>query len=294
MSTYTGKILKGIGGFYYVKTDVGVIECRARGLFRNKSVMPYVGDNVKIDVSDDGTGYVTSIYERQNFFIRPPIANVDLLLIVVALANPSPDLMFLDKMLIQAKHADVEALIVFNKCDLASDEKDNPYEDIYLNLGYRVYTTSTYTGAGMAKLKDAIKGKVISVCGFSGVGKSSILNSILGNKDLEVGEISKKLSRGKHTTREVSLIEYQNGSYLADTPGFSSLALPEGITKDNLKDYFTEFKNYSSDCKFSDCVHTSPKFCGVCDALKNGEISDSRYNNYINLYELLKDKKEWK
>lgn len=294
MAVYSGKILKGIGGFYYVKTSLGVIECRARGLFRNKSVMPYVGDNVGIEMSDDGTGYVTSIDTRKNFFIRPPIANVDLLLIVVAMANPSPDLMFLDKMLIQAEVSDVDVLIVFNKSDLADKCVDNPYEDIYKKLGYKVYTTSTYTGDGISELKSAIRGKVISVCGFSGVGKSSLLNSILGEDGLQVGEISKKLSRGKHTTREVSLIEYGDGSYLADTPGFSSLALPDSVTKDNLKDYFIEFENFANDCKFADCVHTSSKFCGVCSALSNGEISDSRYNNYINLYELLKEKKEWK
>lgn len=294
MAVYSGKILKGIGGFYYVKTPVGIIECRARGLFRNKSVMPYVGDNVQIELSDDGTGYVTSIDARQNFFIRPPIANVDLLLIVIAMADPAPDLMFLDKMLIQAKNAGVEVLIVFNKSDLADKFEDNHYENIYKNLGYKVYTTSTYTGEGISDLKNAIIGKVISVCGFSGVGKSSLLNSILGDDGLQVGEISKKLSRGKHTTREVSLVEYGDGSYLADTPGFSSLALPDSVTKDNLKCYFTEFDKYAPDCRFADCVHTASKFCGVCSALSRGEISASRYNNYINLYELLKDKKEWK
>lgn len=292
MSNYKGKILKGIGGFYYVKTDIGLIECRARGLFRNKSVMPYVGDNVTIEMSDDGTGYVTAIDKRKNFFIRPPIANVDLLLIIIAMADPAPDLMFLDKMLIQAKAADVDVLIVFNKCDLSDGE--NPYSKIYTDLGYSVYTISTYTGFGIEELRHAINGKVISLSGFSGVGKSSMINALLGTDGVAVGEISKKLSRGKHTTREVSLIEYKNGSYLADTPGFSSLSLPDEITKNNLKDYFTEFKKYSSDCKFSDCLHISPKFCAVCNALENGEISSSRYNNYINLYKILKEKKEWK
>ncbi len=292
MSTHAGKILKGIGGFYYVKTDAGLIECRARGLFRNKAVVPYVGDNVTIEISDDGSGYITEIHKRINFFIRPPVANVDLLLIVIAMANPSPDLMFLDKMLIQAKAADVESIIIFNKCDLAAD--DNSYADIYTKLGYRVYTTSTYTGQGIDELRKAIDGKVISLCGFSGVGKSSMMNTLLGTDGLEVGEISKKLSRGKHTTREVSLVEYRDGSYLADTPGFSSLALPDHITKNDLKNYFTEFDIYSADCRFSDCVHTASKFCGVCKALENGEISPSRYNNYLSLYELLKEKKEWK
>lgn len=293
MSIKNGKIIKGIGGFYYVKTDSDIVECRARGLFRNKDVLPYVGDNVEIEISPDGTGYVTSIEKRKNFFIRPPIANVDLLLIIVAMANPSPDLLFLDKMLIQSKMADVEAVICFNKSDLVTpDETD--FAKIYTDLGYKVFTTSTYTGEGICDLKDAISGRVISVCGFSGVGKSSILNAILGNENQEVGEISRKLSRGKHTTREVSLIEYTNGSYLADTPGFSSLSLPEKITKDSLKDYFIEFENYETNCRFSDCVHISPKFCGVCEALDKGLISLSRYNNYKTLYESIKDKKEWK
>lgn len=294
MNIKKGKILRGIGGFYYVKTDVGLIECRARGVFRNKSVMPYVGDNVTIEISDDGTGYVTSIETRDNYFIRPPIANVDLLLIVVAMSNPSPDLMFLDKMLIQAQYSEVEAIICFNKSDLLSEEADSSYVDIYQNLGYKVFVTSTYTGEGIDEIKDAINGKVISVCGFSGVGKSSLLNIILGTANLEVGEISKKLSRGKHTTREVSLIEYTNGSYLADTPGFSSLALPDAINKNNLKDYFIEFKSFENICKFGDCLHITDKLCGVCEAVKNKKISQSRYNNYINLYENIKDKKEWK
>ncbi len=294
MNEKKGKILKGIGGFYYVKTDVGLIECRARGVFRNKSVMPYVGDNVTIELSNDGTGYVTSIETRDNYFIRPPIANVDLMLIVVAMSNPSPDLMFLDKMLIQAHYAGVEAIICFNKSDLLSEDADFSYIDIYENLGYKVFVTSTYTGEGIDKIKDAINGKVISVCGFSGVGKSSLLNTILGKANLEVGEISKKLSRGKHTTREVSLIEYTNGSYLADTPGFSSLALPDAINKNNLKDYFIEFKSFENNCRFSDCLHITDKLCGVCEAVKNKKISQSRYDNYINLYENIKDKKEWK
>ena len=293
MNTKKGKILKGIGGFYYVKTDTDLVECRARGLFRNKDVLPYVGDNVEIEISPDGTGYVKSIEKRKNFFIRPPIANVDLLLIIVAMANPSPDLLFLDKMLIQAEMAGTDAVICFNKSDLVVPD-DAPYTKTYTDLGYRVFITSTYTGEGIDELKNAISGKVISVCGFSGVGKSSILNTLLGSENQEVGEVSKKLSRGKHTTREVSLIEYQKGSYLADTPGFSSLALPEAVTKDNLKNCFHEFDDYEAYCKFSDCVHTSSKFCGVCDALEKGEISLSRYNNYKILYESLKDKKEWK
>ena len=293
MSIKNGKILKGIGGFYYVKTETDLIECRARGLFRNKSVMPYVGDNVEIEISQDGSGYIKSIEKRKNFFIRPPIANVDLLLIIVAVANPSPDLLFLDKMLIQAKMAKADALICFNKSDLI-EPNETDYIKTYTDLGYKVFITSTYTGEGIEDLKNAISGKVISVCGFSGVGKSSILNALLGKENQEVGEISKKLSRGKHTTREVSLIEYTKGSYLADTPGFSSLSLPNSVTKDNLKTCFCEFDKFEPNCRFSDCVHTSPKFCGVYDALEKGLISLSRYNNYINLYESLKDKKEWK
>jgi len=294
MNKKRGKILKGIGGFYYVETDSGLIECRARGLFRNKSVLPYVGDNVEIEISDDGTGYVVSIEKRKNFFIRPPISNVDLLVIVVAMANPSPDLMFLDKMLICAKSLDVETVICFNKCDLTSAQECMDYAKIYTDLGYKTFVTSTFSGEGVEEVKSNIKGKVVSVCGFSGVGKSSMLNAVLGSDTLAVGEVSKKLSRGKHTTREVSLIKYRDGSYLADTPGFSSLDLPKEITKDNLKDHFVEFSQFSENCKFSDCVHTNNKYCGVCDAVSKNLISQSRYNNYINLYELLKDKKEWK
>ena len=184
-------------------------------------------------------------------------------------------------------------LRIKQKSDLVPGDNTD-YIKTYSDLGYKVFVTSTHTGEGINNLKEAISGKVISVCGFSGVGKSSILNALLGTNGQEVGEISKKLSRGKHTTREVSLIEYTPGSYLADTPGFSSLALPNGITKDNLKEYFLEFSSYEPNCRFSDCVHITPKFCGICDALEKGFISRSRYNNYINLYESIKDKKEWK
>ncbi len=292
MNRLRGKILKGIGGFYYVKTDNGIVECRARGLFRNKALTPYVGDNVDIEMSEDGTGYVVSIDKRKNCFVRPPIANIDLFLVVIALASPAPDLLFLDKVLIGAENAGVDCLICFNKSDLT--DGDNPYEEIYSRLGYRTCTVSTYDGTGMDELKSAIRGKLISVCGFSGVGKSSILNAILSTDDLGVGEVSRKLSRGRHTTREVSLIEYQDGSYLADTPGFSSLSLPDDITKDNLKDFFPEFSKYSENCKFSDCIHINSKFCSIISAVQNGDISEQRYNNYIKLYESVKDKKEWK
>lgn len=283
----TGKIIKGIGGFYYVKTDSEVIECRARGKFRKDSLMPYVGDDVEI--SD---GYVLSINPRKNVFIRPPIANIDKLIIVAASADPKPDFLYIDKMLVTAEANNVEAAVCFNKSDLTDECSE--YAKIYSDSGYKVFITSVKENLGIQELRSYMKGSVTALCGFSGVGKSSLINAITDNNLFEVGEISSKLNRGKHTTRHVELVQYDDNSYFADTPGFSMLSLGENIDSDNLINYFPDLAKYSYECKFSDCKHISSKFCSVYDAVTDGFVSRSRYDNYVSLYNTQKDNKEWK
>lgn len=283
----TGKIVKGIGGFYYVKTIDGIIECRARGKFRKDFLMPYVGDNVEIS-----QGYVLNITPRKNLFIRPPIANIDKLIIVAASDNPKPDFLYVDKMLVTAEANKVEAAVCFNKSDLTDECVE--YAKIYSLAGYKVFITSVKENIGIEELKSYMKGSVTALCGFSGVGKSSLINAVTDNYLFEVGEISSKLNRGKHTTRHVELVEYDDNSYFADTPGFSMLSLADNINSDDLIDYFPDLKEYSHECKFSDCRHISSKFCSVYDAVAEGKVSRSRYDNYVSLYNTQKENKEWK
>jgi len=290
MKIKEGKILKGIGGFYYVDTADGIFECRARGKFRKDSIVPYVGDNVRISVEVDGSGYVTEIFDRKNSFIRPPIANVDKLLIVSASANPSPDTLFIDKMLVTAQAAGVTPALCFNKADL--NDSVLALADLYSAAGYQVFVTSTIDNYGIDNIKNFMKNSITALCGFSGVGKSSILNLITDSTDFQVGEISLKLSRGKHTTRHVELVKMTHGTYLADTPGFSMISIPNEITPSQLIDYFPDLKKYAN-CKFGDCSHTSTKHCGVYEAVSQGMVSHQRYENYKTLYNSLKDNKEW-
>ena len=292
MKNDRGKIIKGIGGFYYVKTETSIVECRARGKFRKDSVLPYVGDNVHISVNEDNTGYVVSIEERKNCFVRPPIANIDKLLIVAALSDPEPDTLFIDKMLVCAEANNVKAALCFNKSDLSDD--GDKYINIYKSAGYDVFLTSAISGKGTDDVLRFMKSCTLAVCGFSGVGKSTLLNSLTGLSSFETGEISRKLNRGKHTTRHVELVEYEKDSYIADTPGFSMLELPSDMKADKLIDYFPDLKSHSFDCKFSDCTHISGKFCSVYEAFTEGKVSESRYENYKYLYNEISNRKNYR
>lgn len=284
----SGTIVKGIGGFYYVKTSKGIIECRARGKFRNESKTPTVGDFVEIEIDNDNLGYVKNIKERKNFFVRPPISNIDTLIIVAALKNPEPDFVFIDKMILIAKKNNVDVILCINKTDLDGDNELERIKEIYKNSNIKLIAVSTYENEGIDTLKKCINQKVTAFAGFSGVGKSSILKMLTG-LDLETGDISKKLSRGKHTTRHVELLEYEEGSYLADTPGFSMLDIPE-ILSNELYEYYDEFLPYVDGCKFSDCSHINENKCAVKDAVENSEISKSRYESYKLFYKTLKEK----
>lgn len=287
-----GIIVKGIGGFYYVDNGYEVVECKAQGHFRNKKLSPCVGDKVGIIIDSAGKGSICEIFERTNIFIRPPVANIDSMIIVAALKNPVPDLAFVDKMLVIAKAKNVKVTICFNKSDL-DEELSKKLTEIYDNSDCKVICTSATMGIGIDDIKTSLSGNTTAFCGFSGVGKSSLLNCVTGSNAMQTGEISERLKRGKHTTRHVELIKY-NGGYIVDTPGFSMLDFPDDVSKDNLDEFFPEFSEYIPQCKFRDCNHVAAaNVCEVCAAAERGEIPLSRYENYKDFYKILSQRKEW-
>ena len=285
-----GTIVKGIGGFYYVRTQSGVVECRARGKFRSKKLSPAVGDNVVIRIGDDGTGSIESIDERKNLFVRPPVANIDALIIVASVCNPAPDLTFIDKMLVIAEKNNLDVTICFNKFDL-STENVNDLVNLYMHAGYRAVTTSTVENIGIDVIRAALPGKTTAFAGFSGVGKSSLMNSVLQRDVMQTGSVSERLRRGKHTTRHVELVEY-TGGYIVDTPGFSMLTLPDEIESHELSDLFPEFSEFVPECRFRGCLHTGDSIvCAVHRAVEDGRIAQSRYDNYLRFLKSITDKK---
>ena len=280
-----GKIIKGIGGFYYVDTDKGLYECRARGIFRKNKITPLVGDRVSISVVDEDNkkGVVEEIDERDTELVRPPIANVDKALIVFAIKNPSPNLSLLDRFIVLAEKENLEIVIVFTKVDLDNDgELLESLKDIYEASGYKVIPVSNKLKLNIDRIKDELKGNTVVFAGPSGVGKSSLLNEIDQKFELKTGEVSDKIKRGKHTTRHAELLKLECGGMVADTPGFSSLTLDD-IEESELKEYFIEFDNYD-ECRFgSRCIHENEPSCAVKEAVENGKISKERYDSYIQL-----------
>ena len=279
-----GRIIKGIGGFYYVDTDNGLYECRARGIFRKNKITPLVGDFVKISVVDEENkkGVVEEIAERETELVRPPIANVNKALIVFAVKNPTPHLSLLDRFIVLAERENLEIVIILTKIDLDDDNTFEKIKNIYEPCGYKVIGVSNLENKNIDKVKEELKDNTVVFAGPSGVGKSSLLNQIDSNFQLKTGDVSDKIKRGKHTTRHAELFELKFGGMVADTPGFSSLTLDdiEGI---DLKDYFIEFEDYD-DCKFgSRCIHQNEPNCAVKEAVENGEIPKERYESYIQL-----------
>ena len=280
-----GKIIKGIGGFYYVDTENGLYECRARGIFRKNKITPLVGDRVSISVVDEENkkGVVEEIEERDTELVRPPIANVDKALIVFAIKNPSTNLSLLDRFIVLAEKENLEIVIVFTKVDLDTDgELLGELKDIYEVSGYKVISVSNKLKLNIDKIKEELKENTVVFAGPSGVGKSSLLNEVDKNFELKTGEVSDKIKRGKHTTRHAELLKLECGGMVADTPGFSSLTLDD-IDESELKEYFIEFDKYD-ECRFgSRCIHENEPSCAVKEAVENGDISKKRYESYIQL-----------
>lgn len=291
----TGKILKGIAGFYYVHgTDGNLYECKAKGIFRNKNVKPLVGDDVEISILDEAEkkGNIDQIYSRKNALIRPLVANVDQALVLFSITHPEPNLNLLDRFLVMMGVQEVPVKICFNKIDLVDDEKILFMKNIYKEAGYPVYFTSTYEKKGMEEVRDLLQGKTTVLAGPSGVGKSSLINLICPKADMETGNISEKIQRGKHTTRHSELFGVGKETYMMDTPGFSSIYI-ENMECGELKAYFPEFNAYEEACRFLGCVHIGEKTCGVKDAVENGKINRNRYENYRLLYQELKEKRRY-
>lgn len=287
----SGRIIRGIGGFYYVYTEHGIIECRARGKFRISNIVPIVGDNVDVDTQNLKDGYIVNIHSRKNELTRPLVSNVDQAIITFSIINPALNRLQLDKMIILVELNGIHPIICINKIDLVTKDMITPVCEVYENLGYDVVATSKFDNLGIDKLKSMLIGKTSFFTGPSGVGKSSLINCIQETYKQEVGDLSEKLSRGKHTTRNVELIPFENG-YVLDTPGFTSLNL--NIDETELKYYFRDFRNYELDCRFKSCLHINEPDCNVKTAVSKGLIDKVRYSNYVNLYNELKSNKRRK
>lgn len=290
-----GKIIKGIGGFYYIHTgEAGIYECRAKGIFRKDKQKPLVGDNVEMSVLDEENkvGNVDRILSRKNALIRPAAANVDQALVVFAAASPRPNLNLLDRFLISMSQQKIPVKICFNKMDLVIQSELEELTGIYENCGCPVIAASVREQEGLEQIRKELLGKTTVVAGPSGVGKSSLTNYLQPCAAMEVGEVSKKIDRGKHTTRHTELIWIEKDTYFLDTPGFSSLYL-QNLEWERLKDYYPEFAPYEDYCRFQGCMHISEPDCAVKEALEKGKISRSRYENYAALVDELKSQRKY-
>lgn len=275
-----------------MQTPHGLVECRARGIFRKDKTKPYVGDNVVIGFNEDGSGSVDEILERKNNLIRPPLANIDMMVVALSTADPGPNLFVTDKFIAVIEHKGIEPVIAVTKSDLG-DAGD--IVDIYRLAGFEVFQASGITGEGIDELRNALAGKFSAFSGNSGVGKSSLLNAIDPRLGLDVAETSKKLGRGKHTTRTTQSFMLENGGRVADTPGFSSIDLVQmsDIDRHALPHCFREFGDYMNGCRFDDCTHTVETGCKVLEAVENGDIATSRHQSYRQLFDQIKDINEW-
>ena len=290
-----GKIIIGIAGFYYVHVvESGIYECKARGVFRKDKKKPLVGDNVEIEVLDEQekTGNIINILPRMNELIRPAVANIDQALVVFAVTEPKPHFNLLDRFLIMMESKEIPAILCFNKKDIAKKQEVAELEEVYRACGYPLILISAKEEENIEEIKKVLRGKTTTVAGPSGVGKSSLINLLQSDIQMETGSISKKIARGKHTTRHSELITIDDNSYIMDTPGFSSLYVNE-FEKEELKYYFREFAPYEGQCRFNGCDHVHEPGCAVKDAVEEGKIHKIRYEDYLEMYQELKNKKRY-
>ena len=290
-----GKIIKGIAGFYYVHAkDNNVYECKAKGVFRNRKIKPLVGDDVELDIvdADKLIGNINDILPRKNELIRPAVANIDQTLVVFASLSPEPNFNLLSRFLVMMDWNDVPAIVCFNKSDQVDEAEIKRLTGIFENCGAKVIVTSVPRNEGIEELKELLIGKTTSFAGPSGVGKSSILNGIFPDANSQIGDISEKINRGKHTTRHSEIFNVAKDTYIMDTPGFTSLECAD-IEDSELHYYFNEFAEYEGKCRFNGCVHVNEPDCRVKEAVEEGKISKVRYDIYLEMYNELKAKRKY-
>lgn len=290
-----GKIIKGIAGFYYVHVvEFGVYECKAKGAFRKEKVKLLVGDNVEIDILNEEKklGNVVKLLTRENELIRPAVSNIDQALVIFAITKPKPHFNLLDRFLVMMESKKIPIVLCFNKKDIAEEKEIRELEEIYSSCGCHIIFTSAKEEENIKLVKEVLKGKTTAVAGPSGVGKSSLINLFQSEIQMETGCISEKIERGKHTTRHSELIPIDDNSYIMDTPGFSSLYVND-FEKEELKYYFPEFEQYEGLCKFNGCDHIHEPNCAVKQAVEEGKIHKVRYENYIEMYKELQEKRRY-
>ena len=290
-----GKIIKGIAGFYYVNVvESGVYECKAKGVFRKEKIKPLVGDNVRIEILDEEnkTGNIVEIFPRKNELIRPAVANIDQALVVFAVTKPTPHFNLLDRFLVMMERKEIPVVLCFNKKDIATSPEIAELEAIYEKCGYPIVFTSALEQENIEEIRRLLLKKTTAIAGPSGVGKSSLINLLQNQVQMETGTISRKIERAQHTTRHSELIAVDADSYIMDTPGFSSLYVND-FEKEELKYYFREFASYEGQCRFQGCDHVHEPGCAVKEALEEGKIHPVRYKNYLEMYTELKEKKRY-